>query len=104
AVLLLAERVGSAELPWQQFEMRGLAMVANAMSRLLHLDEEQFQILGRAKLLAMAGHLELHRERFESASAQDIGTLQGPFIGATPSPDASAGSVGPGAGCGARAG
>ncbi|WP_371217379.1 XopAD/skwp family type III secretion system effector [Pseudomonas savastanoi pv. phaseolicola] len=75
AVLLLAERVGSAELPWQQFEMRGLAMVANAMSRLLHLDEEQFQILGRAKLLAMAGHLELHRERFESASAQDIGML-----------------------------
>ncbi|WP_272940756.1 XopAD/skwp family type III secretion system effector, partial [Pseudomonas savastanoi] len=75
AALLLAERVGSAELPWQQFEMRGLAMVANAMSRLLHLDEEQFQILGRAKLLAMAGHLELHRERFESASAQDIGML-----------------------------
>nr|WP_238986163.1 XopAD/skwp family type III secretion system effector [Pseudomonas syringae]SPD89488.1 hypothetical protein PSCFBP6110_P200070 [Pseudomonas syringae pv. cerasicola] len=75
AVLLLAERAGSAELPWQQFEMRGLAMVANAISRLLHLDEEQFQILGRAKLLAMAGHLELHRERFESASAQDIGML-----------------------------
>ncbi|WP_032704450.1 XopAD/skwp family type III secretion system effector, partial [Pseudomonas savastanoi] len=75
AVLLLAERVGSAELPWQQFEMRGLAMVANAMSRLLHLDEEQFQILGRAKLLAMAGHLELHRERFESASARNIGIL-----------------------------
>ncbi|WP_082336014.1 XopAD/skwp family type III secretion system effector [Pseudomonas syringae] len=75
AVLLLAERAGSAELPWQQFEMRGLAMVANAMSRLLHLDEKQFQILGRAKLLAMAEHLELHRERFESASAQDIGML-----------------------------
>nr|WP_015060666.1 XopAD/skwp family type III secretion system effector [Pseudomonas savastanoi]CBZ39966.1 conserved hypothetical protein [Pseudomonas savastanoi pv. savastanoi] len=75
AVLLLAERAGSAELPWQQFEMGELAMVANAMSRLLHLDEEQFQILGRAKLLAMAGHLELHRERFESASAQDIGML-----------------------------
>ncbi|WP_234785919.1 hypothetical protein, partial [Pseudomonas amygdali] len=45
------------------------------MSRLLHLDEKQFQILGRAKLLAMAEHLELHRERFESASAQDIGML-----------------------------
>ncbi|SOQ13002.1 XopAD/skwp family type III secretion system effector [Pseudomonas syringae group genomosp. 3] len=75
AVLLLAERAGSAELPWQQFEMGELAMVANAMSRLLHLDEEQFQILGRAKLLAMARHLELHRERFESASAQDIGML-----------------------------
>lgn len=49
-------------------------MVANAISRLLHLDEEQFQTLGRAKLQAMAGHLELH-PRFESASAQDIGML-----------------------------
>ncbi|RML72862.1 hypothetical protein ALQ90_05405, partial [Pseudomonas savastanoi pv. savastanoi] len=29
AVLLLAERAGSAELPWQQFEMGELAMVAN---------------------------------------------------------------------------
>ncbi|MFC7520067.1 XopAD/skwp family type III secretion system effector [Xanthomonas populi] len=75
AGVLLAERAGSAELPWQQFEMRWIAMVANAMSRLLHLAEEQFQTLGGAKLQAMAGHLDLHRERFESASASDIGTL-----------------------------
>ncbi|MHC2483371.1 shikimate kinase [Rhizobium leguminosarum] len=75
AGLLLAERAGLAELPWQQFEMRGIAMVANAMSRLLHLDEEQLQTLGGAKLQAMAGHLELHRERFESASVLEIGRL-----------------------------
>ncbi|RVL88284.1 hypothetical protein CN136_37035, partial [Sinorhizobium meliloti] len=74
AGLLLAERAGLAELPWQQFEMRGLAMVANAMSRLLHLDEEQPQTLG-AKLQAMAGYLELHRERIESASVLEIGVL-----------------------------
>ncbi|WP_348649607.1 shikimate kinase, partial [Rhizobium leguminosarum] len=75
AGLLLAERAGLAELPWQQFEMRGIAMVANAMSRLLHLDEEQLQTLGGAKLQAMAGHLELHPERFESASVLEIGML-----------------------------
>ncbi|WP_313904370.1 XopAD/skwp family type III secretion system effector, partial [Rhizobium laguerreae] len=75
AGLLLAERAGLAELPWQQFEMRMIAMVANAVSRLLHLDEEQLQTLGGAKLQAMAGHLELHRERFESASVLDIGML-----------------------------
>ncbi|MBB5262708.1 shikimate kinase [Rhizobium leguminosarum] len=75
AGLLLAERAGLAELPWQQFEMRGIAMVANAMSRLLHLDEEQLQTLVGAKLQAMAGHLELHRERFESASVLEIGML-----------------------------
>ncbi|MBP2449648.1 shikimate kinase/glutaredoxin-related protein [Rhizobium leguminosarum] len=75
AGLLLAERAGLAELPWQRFEMRGITMVANAMSRLRHLDEEQLQTLGGAKLQAMAGHLELHRERFESASVLDIGML-----------------------------
>ncbi len=75
AAVLLAERAGSAALPWQQFDMRGLAMVANAMSRLMHLDEEQLQTLGGAKLRAMAGHLELHLERFESASAGQIGLL-----------------------------
>ncbi|MBV7280782.1 XopAD/skwp family type III secretion system effector, partial [Xanthomonas vasicola] len=81
AFVLLAERAGSAELPWRQFQMRGIAMVANAMSRLLHLDEEdeeedgQFRTLGVAKLQAMAGHLDLHRERFASASAADIGVL-----------------------------
>ncbi|MHC2567679.1 hypothetical protein ACVMH6_000007 [Rhizobium leguminosarum] len=74
AGLLLAERAGLAELPWQQFEMREIAMVANAMSRLLHLDEEQLQTLG-SKLQAMAWHLELHRERFESASVLEIGML-----------------------------
>ncbi|UIA83798.1 hypothetical protein LU604_01350 [Erwinia tracheiphila] len=74
AALLLVERVGSAALPWQQFGAREIPMVANAISRLLHLDEEQFQTLGRAKLQAMAGHLELH-PRFESASAQYIGML-----------------------------
>ncbi|MBY3180058.1 type III effector protein XopAD, partial [Rhizobium leguminosarum] len=75
AGLLLAERVGLAELRWQQFEMREIAMVANAMSRLLHLDEEQIQTLGGAKLEAMAGHLELHRERFDSASVLEIGMI-----------------------------
>ncbi|CTP86177.1 hypothetical protein XTPLMG730_1368 [Xanthomonas translucens pv. phlei] len=75
AAVLLAEHAGSAALPWQQFDMRGLVMVANALSRLLHLDEEQLQILGGAKLRAMAGHLELHRERFEVASAGEIGVL-----------------------------
>ncbi|AZO34042.1 MULTISPECIES: XopAD/skwp family type III secretion system effector [unclassified Mesorhizobium] len=75
AGLLLAERAGLAELPWQQFEMGEIAMVANAMSRLLHPDEEQLQTLGGAKLQAIAGHLELHRERFESASVPEIGML-----------------------------
>ncbi len=78
AFVLLAERAGSAELPWRQFEMRGIAVVANAMSRLSPLDEEddeQFRTLAVAKLQAMAGHLDLHRERFASASATDIGVL-----------------------------
>ncbi|WP_343230472.1 XopAD/skwp family type III secretion system effector [Xanthomonas euvesicatoria] len=78
ACVLLAERAGSAELPWRQFQMRGIAVVANAMSRLLHLDDEddeQVRTLGVAKLQAMAGHLDLHRERFASASAGDIGVL-----------------------------
>ncbi len=78
AFVLLAERAGSAEQPWRQFQMRGIAVMANAMSRLLHLndeDDEQFQTLGVAKLQAMAGHLDLHRERFASASAADIGVL-----------------------------
>ncbi|UXN00751.1 hypothetical protein N8D55_03460 [Xanthomonas hortorum pv. pelargonii] len=72
---MLAQRAGSAEVPWQQFEMRWIAMVANAMSRLLHMEEEQFQTLGAAKLQAMAAHLDLHRERFKSASASNIGVL-----------------------------
>ncbi len=78
AFVLLAERAGSAELPWRQFEMRGIAVVANAISRLSHLDEEddeQFRALGVAKLQAMAGHLDVHRARFASASAADIGML-----------------------------
>ncbi|AVQ07991.1 XopAD/skwp family type III secretion system effector [Xanthomonas vasicola] len=81
AFVLLAERAGSPELPWRQFQMRGLAMVANAISRLLNLDEEdeeedgQFRTLGVAKLQAMAGHLDVHRELFGSASAVDIGVL-----------------------------
>ncbi|OWB23748.1 XopAD/skwp family type III secretion system effector [Xanthomonas oryzae] len=78
AFVLLAERAGSAELPWRQFQMRGISVVANAMSRLSHLDEEddeQFRTLAVAKLQAMAGHLDLHRERFASASATDIGVL-----------------------------
>ncbi|AJZ42327.1 hypothetical protein J167_00161 [Xanthomonas citri pv. citri] len=78
AFVLLAERAGSAELPWRQFEMRGIAVVANAISRLSHLDEEddeQFRALGVAKLQAMAGHLDVHRARFASASAADIGVL-----------------------------
>ncbi|OOW90192.1 hypothetical protein Xvtf_08575 [Xanthomonas campestris pv. vitistrifoliae] len=78
AFVLLAERAGSAELPWRQFEMRGIAVVANAISRLSHLDEEddeQFRALGVAKLQAMAGHLDVHRARFASASAADIGGL-----------------------------
>ncbi|WP_460198945.1 XopAD/skwp family type III secretion system effector [Xanthomonas campestris pv. passiflorae] len=78
AFVLLAERAGSAEQPWRQFEMHGIAVMANAMSRLLHLDDEddeQLRTLGVAKLQAMAGHLDLHRERFASASATDIGVL-----------------------------
>ncbi len=78
AFVLVAERAGSAELPWRQFEMRGIAVVANAMSRLLHLDDEddeQVRTLGVAKLQAMAGHLDVHRERFASASAIQIGML-----------------------------
>ncbi|WP_019303482.1 type III secretion system effector XopAD [Xanthomonas oryzae] len=78
AFVLLAERAGSAELPWRQFQMRGISVLANAMSRLSHLDEEddeQFRTLGVAKLQAMAGHLDVHRERFASASATDIGVL-----------------------------
>lgn len=78
AFVLLAERAGSAELPWRQFEMRGVAVVANAISRLSHLDEEddeQFLALGVAKLQAMAGHLDVHRARFASASAAEIGVL-----------------------------
>nr|WP_238135718.1 XopAD/skwp family type III secretion system effector [Xanthomonas fragariae] len=74
--LLLAERAGSAELPWQQFSMRWLAVVGNAISRLLRVDdEEEFQTLGGAKLQALAGHLELRRERFASASVSEIGVL-----------------------------
>ncbi|WP_159065409.1 hypothetical protein, partial [Xanthomonas citri] len=68
----------SAELPWRRFQMRGIAVMANAMSRLLHLDDEDdgpLRTLGVAKLQAMAGHLDLHRERFASASAADIGVL-----------------------------
>ncbi|WP_153043139.1 XopAD/skwp family type III secretion system effector [Xanthomonas nasturtii] len=78
AFVLLAERAGSAEQPWRQFQMRGIAVMANAMSRLLHLDDEDdepFRTLGIAKLQAMAGHLDLHRERFASASAAEIGVL-----------------------------
>ncbi|UKR53119.1 type III effector protein [Xanthomonas fragariae] len=75
AALLLAERSGSTELPWQQFDMLGLAQVANALSRLLRVDEEELQTLGGDKLQALAGHLELHRERFESASVSDIGLI-----------------------------
>ncbi|MFE8645797.1 XopAD/skwp family type III secretion system effector [Sphingomonas sp. NCPPB 2930] len=75
ASLRLAERTGSAGLPWQQFGMRELALLGNAMSRLLRVDAEAFQAMGSAKLQAIAGHLELHRERFESASALDIGQL-----------------------------
>ncbi|OAX66932.1 type III secretion system effector protein [Xanthomonas translucens pv. arrhenatheri] len=75
AAVLLAEQAGSAALPWQQFDMRGLTMVTNAVSHLWHLDDEQLQALGGAKLRAMAGHLELHRERFEAASAGEIGVL-----------------------------
>ncbi|APP00702.1 type III secretion system effector XopAD [Xanthomonas perforans] len=85
AFVLLAERAGSAELPWRQFQMRGIAVLANAMSRLSHLDEEddeQFQTLGIAKLQAMAGHLDVHRERFASASAGDIGVLFKAFASA----------------------
>ncbi|MDM7583358.1 type III effector protein, partial [Xanthomonas fragariae] len=72
---LLAERPGSAELPWQQFDMLGLAQLGNALSRLRHLDDEQFQTLGSDKLKALAGHLELHRARFESASVSEIGLI-----------------------------
>ncbi len=78
AFVLLAERAGSAELPWRQFQMRGIAVLANAMSRLSLLDEEddeQFRTLPVAKLQAMAGHLDLHRQQFASASATDIGVL-----------------------------
>ncbi|WP_425513147.1 XopAD/skwp family type III secretion system effector [Xanthomonas fragariae] len=75
AALLLAERPGSAELPWQQFDMLGLAQLGNALSRLRHLDDEQFQTLGSDKLKALAGHLELHRARFESASVSEIGLI-----------------------------
>nr|WP_238135736.1 XopAD/skwp family type III secretion system effector [Xanthomonas fragariae] len=75
AALLLAERAGSAELPWQQFDMLGLAQVGNAISRLLRVDEQEFQTLGGAKLQALAGHLELHRARFASAPAQEIGLI-----------------------------
>ncbi|WP_425526352.1 XopAD/skwp family type III secretion system effector [Xanthomonas hortorum] len=75
AGVLLAEHAGSAELPWQQFDMREIAMVAHATSRMLHLDEERFQALGGAKLQAMAGYLDVHRERFESASATHIGMV-----------------------------
>ncbi|ASL02625.1 XopAD/skwp family type III secretion system effector [Xanthomonas citri] len=78
ACVLLAERAGSAELPWRQFQMRGISVLANAMSRLWHLDDEddgQFRTLAVAKLQAMAGHLDVHRERFASASAVDIGVL-----------------------------
>ncbi len=85
AFVLLAEHAGSAELPWRQFQMRGIAVLANAMSRLSHLDEEddeQFQTLGIAKLQAMAGHLDVHRERFASASAGDIGMLFKAFASA----------------------
>ncbi|MDO7941787.1 XopAD/skwp family type III secretion system effector [Xanthomonas euvesicatoria] len=78
ACVLLAERAGSAELPWQQLDMRGIAMLANAMSRLWHLDDEddgRFRTLAVAKLGAMAGHLDVHRERFASALADEIGVL-----------------------------
>ncbi|WP_429002602.1 XopAD/skwp family type III secretion system effector [Xanthomonas fragariae] len=73
--LLLAERAGSAELPWQQFDIPGLAQVGNALSRLLRVDEEAFQSVGSAKLQALAGHLELHRARFASASVSEIGLI-----------------------------
>ncbi|QTK34595.1 type III secretion system effector XopAD [Xanthomonas citri] len=78
ACVLLAERAGSAELPWRQFQMRGIAMLATAMSRLWHLDDEddgQFRALVVPKLQAMAGHLDVHRERFASALADEIGVL-----------------------------
>ncbi|ATS36941.1 XopAD/skwp family type III secretion system effector [Xanthomonas citri] len=78
ACVLLAERAGSAELPWQQLDMLGIAMLANAMSRLWHLDDEDdgpLRTLAVAKLGAMAGHLDVHRERFASALADEIGVL-----------------------------
>ncbi|MGA4049337.1 XopAD/skwp family type III secretion system effector [Ralstonia nicotianae] len=77
ATVLLMALPGEAGHPWRQFDMSGLAQVANASARLFLSapDEVEVQALASAKLGGLAAHLDLHRERFETASARSIGIL-----------------------------
>ncbi|MCV3211840.1 type III effector protein [Mesorhizobium sp. YC-39] len=76
----LADRTGGADLPWRDFDMGTLAQVGNALTHLSHSavdaeDEAEVQALARAKLQGLAAHLDLHRDRFETAQAQDIAMI-----------------------------
>ncbi|WP_260505018.1 hypothetical protein [Ralstonia pseudosolanacearum] len=75
--LLLMRSLGESGCPWRQFNMINLAQIANASGRLFlsASDEVEIQALARTKLRALAAHLGLHRERFETASASSIGTI-----------------------------
>ncbi|BCL86297.1 hypothetical protein MAFF211471_13800 [Ralstonia solanacearum] len=75
--LLLMRSLGESGCPWRQFNMINLAQIANASARLFlsASDEVEIQALARTKLRALAAHLGLHRERFETASASSIGTI-----------------------------
>ncbi|CBJ40587.1 Type III effector protein (Skwp3) (plasmid) [Ralstonia solanacearum CMR15] len=77
ALLLLAARMGEADLPWRHAEMSALVQAANAFARLFLSapDDAEFQAPARIKLQALAAHLDLYRERFETCSAREIATV-----------------------------
>ncbi|WP_445219707.1 XopAD/skwp family type III secretion system effector [Bradyrhizobium sp. Pa8] len=80
ASIALADRAGGIDLPWRDFSMAALAQVSNALSQLSHSavdadDGAEVQALVRAKLQGLAAHLDLHRDHFETAQAQDIAMI-----------------------------
>ncbi|WP_284274063.1 XopAD/skwp family type III secretion system effector [Bradyrhizobium iriomotense] len=80
ASIALADRAGGPDLPWRDFDMATLARVGNALSHLSHSavdaeDEAEIQALARAKLQGLAAHLDLHRDHFGTAQAQDIAMI-----------------------------
>ncbi|WP_084801755.1 XopAD/skwp family type III secretion system effector [Bradyrhizobium sp. Ec3.3] len=80
ASIALADRAGGTDLPWRDFNMAALAQVSNGLSQLSHSavdadDEAEVQALARAKLQGLAAHLDLHRDHFETAQAQDIAMI-----------------------------
>lgn len=74
SLLLLTARMGEADLPWRNAEMSALAQAANAFARLFLSapDDAELQAPARIKLQALAAHLDLYRERFETCSAREI--------------------------------